>query len=327
MMLSVIIATRDRAPLLASTLDALARQNASEHPFEIVVVDNASTDDTPIVVESAARRGAPIVYLHEPKPGKSNALNAAVSHARGDVLVFTDDDVLPSPGWLAAYARAFQETDADFAAGRIRPIWEAPPPAWMSPALYGVLAVGDGGTQRIAIRQGAKDDIMPLGANMAIRRHVLDRVGSWNTQFGKLQGTLRTGEDHDFFLRMIDAGYHGIYEPAASVEHRVPAKRLRLSYFCRWFYDNGKVEAQMEDRHSTTDSYVFHIPRYLWRQALGDFAGLLVGLVSLDTKRVVARFTRLEWFAGYVRYRWSVRRRRSIPRVAAHAAPLPPGSR
>lgn len=168
---------------------------------------------------------------------------------------------------------------------------------------------------------------MPLGANMAIRRHVLDRVGSWNTQFGKLQGTLRTGEDHDFFLRMIDAGYHGIYEPAASVEHRVPAKRLRLSYFCRWFYDNGKVEAQMEDRHSTTDSYVFHIPRYLWRQALGDFAGLLVGLVSLDTKRVVARFTRLEWFAGYVRYRWSVRRRRSIPRVAAHAAPLPPGSR
>jgi glucosyl-dolichyl phosphate glucuronosyltransferase len=325
MMMSVIIATRDRAPLLATTLHALAQQQLSGDGFEIVVVDNASTDDTAGVVAAAARGGMPVAYLYEEKPGKSHALNAAVLRARGDVFVFTDDDVLPSPGWLAAYAQAFRETGADFAAGRIEPLWEAPPPAWMSPALYGVLAVADGGTERLPIREGAKDDIMPLGANMAVRRYVVDQVGGWNPRLGKLQGTLRTGEDHDFFLRMIQAGYEGIFEPAASVRHRVPAERLRLRYFHRWFYDNGRIEAQMEETYPTTDNYLFDIPRYLWRQALSDLAGLFVGLVRLDVKQTVAKATRLEWFVGYLFYRWSPRRRRSVPQLAANTAPLPPG--
>jgi glycosyltransferase involved in cell wall biosynthesis len=323
MMISVIIATRDRAPLLAATLDALARQQRADYELEIVVVDNASKDDTGGVVEAAARAGSPIVFLHESRPGKSHALNAAVARARGDLLVFTDDDVLPSPTWLAAYARLFRETGAEFAAGRTLPRWEVPPPAWMSPALYGVLAITDGGTERLAIRDGARDDVMPIGANMAVRRCVLDRVGGWNPQLGKLQGTLRTGEDHDFFLRMIQAGCEGVFEPAASVEHRVPADRLRLRYFLRWFYDNGQVDAQMEDGHPTTTSYLLKIPRYLWRQAINDAGNLFVGLLTLDARRAVAGLTRLGWFAGYVRYRWT-RHRAPSPHVAA-AAPLPPG--
>jgi glycosyltransferase involved in cell wall biosynthesis len=324
MMISVIIATRDRAPLLATTLDALSRQQGSEYSLEIVVVDNASKDDTALVVDAAARRGSPIVYLYESRPGKSHALNAAILRARGDVIVLTDDDVLPAPGWLAAYARLFRETEADFAAGRIQPLWEAPPPKWLSPALYGVLAIADGGTSRLPIRQGAKDDVMPIGANMAIRRRVLDRVGGWNPQLGKLQGTLRTGEDHDFFLRMIQAGYQGIFEPAASVEHRVPAERLRLRYFLRWFHDNGQVEAQLEDGHPTTHSYLLKIPRYLWRQALGDAGGLFLGFATFDARRAVSSLTRLGWFAGYLRHRWTPRRR-PAPQVTPHTVPLPPG--
>ena len=323
MTISVIIATRDRAAQLADTLAAITAQQ--DQPFEIVVADNASKDDTATVVEAASRRGSQIVYIYEPKPGKSNALNTAIARARGDLLVFTDDDVLPSTGWLAAYARVFQETDADFAAGRILPRWQVPPPAWMSPALHGVLSVADGGTRRLSIRDGAKDAIMPLGANMAVRRRVLDRIGGWNTDLGKLQGTLRTGEDHDFFLRMIDAGFHGVFEPEALVEHRVPAERLKLRYFHRWFYDNGKIDAQMEARYPTTDSYFLGLPRYLWRQALSDVGGVLLGLVTLNAKRLVASITRLEWFAGHVVYSWTSRRRRSTPHVAARTAPLPRG--
>src|SRR5919106_4321342 len=211
-MISVVIATRDRARLLASTLEALSRQESPGCPFEILIVDNGSIDDTPGVVAAAAARGpAPVMYLSETGPGKSRALNNAVAHARGDLLVLTDDDVLPSPGWLAAYVRAFSETGADFAAGRILPQWEAPPPRWMSPALHGVLAIPDGGTRRLTLGKGVNDQIMPIGANMAIRRHVLDRIGGWNPDLGKLQGTLRTGEDHEFALKMFDAGFTGVY--------------------------------------------------------------------------------------------------------------------
>ena len=318
-MISVIIATRDRAALLASTLDALSRQESPGCPFEILVVDNASSDDTPAVVAAAARRAAgPLVYLHEVRPGKSHALNTALDHARGDLLVLTDDDVLVSTGWLAAYARAFEETGADFAVGRILPLWEAPPPRWLSPALYGVLAIPDGGTCRLTIAPGVNGHVMPLGANMAIRRHVAARVGGWNPDLGKLQGTLRTGEDHEFALQMIAAGFTGVYEPAAAVRHRVPPDRLRLAYFRRWFYDNGGVAAQLEDRYPTTSRYVLGVPRYLYRQCIRNVWSTIRAVVTLDVQGTTAGGMQAAWFAGYVRARW--RRRRGGTRATSHPA-------
>jgi glucosyl-dolichyl phosphate glucuronosyltransferase len=308
-MISIVIATRDRARLLASTLDALADQRWPGCPFEILIVDNRSVDDTRTVVEAAAARSSvPIRYLYEARPGKSHALNSALEHAGGDLLVFTDDDVLPSPAWLAAYVRAFAETGADFAAGRILPLWEAPPPRWMSPALYGVLAVPDGGPTRLPMGKRLNDHIMPIGANMAVRRHVVDQIGGWNPALGKLQGTLRTGEDHEFALRMIAAGFTGVYEPAASVRHRVPADRLEKRYFQRWFYDNGAIVAGLEDGYPTTDKYVLSVPRYLWREALMNGLATLRAYLGRDEKGSMAGVVRLLWFAGYVRARWSRRR-------------------
>lgn len=319
-MISVVIATRDRARLLAGTLEALARQDSPGCPFEILVVDNASIDDTPAVVAAAAARGpAPVVYLRETGAGKSRALNSAVTRARGDLLVLTDDDVLPAPGWLAAYARAFAETNADYAAGRIQPLWEAPPPRWMSPALYGVLAIPDGGARRLRLARGANEHIMPIGANMAIRRHVLDRVGGWNPDLGKLQGTLRTGEDHEFALKMLDAGLRGVYEPEACVRHRVPPDRLRLGYFHRWFHDNGLIVAGLEERYPSTTRYLFNVPRYLWRQAATDLIGLGSAILTLSRTGVVARHMRLAWFAGYLRGRWRRTRAQSVQADAVAA--------
>jgi glycosyltransferase involved in cell wall biosynthesis len=302
-MISVIIATRDRASLLALTLDALAEQQYAG-TFEVLVADNGSTDTTRAVVEAAAAR-TPVSYLREDRPGKSYALNTAVATARGDLILLTDDDVLPSPGWLAAFRRAFDETGAGFAAGRILPLWEAPPPPWMSPSLHGVLAIPDGGERRLSLGPGLNTHIMPIGANMAVRRTLVDRVGGWNTSLGKLQGTLRTGEDHEFAVRLIEAGAAGVYEPAAVVRHRVPAERLRRDYFQRWFHENGAIVAAIERDHPTTDHYLLKVPRYLWRRALGDAAAAALAVVKRDGKRAAAAEMRLRWFAGYAGARWS----------------------
>jgi glycosyltransferase involved in cell wall biosynthesis len=310
--ISVVIATRDRAHLLSSTLEALARQEDPGCPWEILVVDNASLAGTPgVVAAAAARTTVPVVYLRETASGKSRALNSAVTHARGSLLVLTDDDVLPAPGWLAAYARAFEDTNADFAAGRIQPLWEASPPRWMSPALYGVLAIPDGGDRRLHLASGTNEHIMPIGANMAIRRHVLERVGGWNPDLGKLQGTLRTGEDHEFALKMLHAGFTGVYEPQALVRHRVPPDRLRLAYFHRWFHDNGVIVAGLEERFPSTAHYLLNVPRYLWRQAAADVLAMARSLGTVDSRRMVAHHMRLAWFAGYLQGRW--RRTRNAP--------------
>jgi glycosyltransferase involved in cell wall biosynthesis len=325
-MITVIIATRDRAAILSATLDALSRQDTPGCGVEILVVDNASMDRTPAVVAAAAERSAvPIVYLHEARPGKSHALNTAVTHARGDLLVLTDDDVLPSRGWLAAHARAFGETGADFAAGRILPLWEAPPPRWLSPDLYGVLAIPDGGTRRLPISRGLNEAIMPLGANMAVRRAVLDRIGGWDPNLGKLQGSLRTGEDHEFSLKLIAAGCTGVYEPEAWVKHRVPAGRLRFGYFQRWFFDNGAIEARLEEDYPTTTRYIAGVPRYLWRHFGGNLVATLGGVVSGRLDRAIASELKLAWFAGYLKGRLAVRKHvRVDPQAAAVPRELKP---
>jgi len=304
-MISVVIATRDRARVLEATLNALSEQRSPGCPFEILIVDNGSVDSTATVVAEAARRSsAPIRYLTEEKPGKSHALNSAVTQARGDLLAFTDDDVLPSPGWLAAFVRVFSETGADYAAGRILPLWEAPPPRWLTPSLHGVLAIPDGGTRRL-ILSGNHDQIMPIGANMAIRRTVLDTVGGWNPDLGKLKDTLRTGEDHEFALRLGAAGLKGAYEPEASVLHRVPAERLRLAYFARWYYDNGQIVAGLERNYPSTAHYLLSVPRYLWRQAAKDLGSSLTGVLTVDPRRSTSGAMRLAWFAGYLKGCWT----------------------
>ncbi|MEO5898241.1 MAG: glycosyltransferase [Vicinamibacterales bacterium] len=303
-MISVVIATRNRAALLHETLEAIAAQQSPGCPYEVIVIDNGSSDHTPEAVAAASRRSAmPVVYLHESRPGKSHALNTAVERAQGDLLVLTDDDVLPSPGWLAGYSRAFAETGADYAVGRIVPRWEAAVPSWMSPALYGVLAIPEGGSERLVIDDVNASDIMPIGANMAVRKNVLDVIGGWNPELGKLHGTLRTGEDHEFALRMVAAGFTGVYEPQAVVAHRVPPERLRLGYFQRWFFDNGAIVAGLERRYPTTEHFLFDTPRHMWRELVNDILSLAAAGARLNLPRAVASYLRIVWFAGYFRAR------------------------
>lgn len=302
---SVIIATRNRQALLADTLGALRLQAWPRNCLEVIIADNGSIDGTRGVVEQATNRpDAPATrYLLVAKPGKSHAVNAALDVARGDIIAFTDDDVRPEPMWVSEIVTALERPGVDFCAGRVLPIWETAPPAWMSPALYGVLAIPESGSRRIDI-VSADAGVMPIGANMAVRRTVIDRVGGLRVDLGKIEGSLRTGEDHEFFLRMLHAGYRGVYEPAAVVHHWVPAERLDRRYFREWLYQNGRDVARLETSYPLPCRRLLRVPGYLWRQAISDAYAATRGVFLRDKPGRFAAAARLRWMAGYLRESW-----------------------
>jgi glycosyltransferase involved in cell wall biosynthesis len=316
---SVLVATRNRERLLAQTLDALLAQEWPRAEYEIIVADNGSADGTSEVVARAARRsGATCVrYLHVPTPGKSIAVNTAIAQAAGDLLAFTDDDVLPAAEWLRALHAAVDETDADFVAGRTLPRWESAPPRWMSPALYGVLAVADGGGQRFMIDR-ATTRIVPVGANLAVRRSLLARIGGFRHDLGKLEGTLRTGEDHELFLRMLHAGARGVYEPTAVVRHWVGRERLVPSYVQRWLFQNGRDVAQLQAAFPSASPMLLGVPRYLWREAVESVCRTAWAVVRTDRASGFAAAMRLVWITGFVSQAWS-------RPGSSTAAPMPAG--
>ena len=309
-MISVVIATRNRRPFLERTLDALDEQELSFARYEVIVVDNGSTDGTIewLIGRTARGTGASTVAIREGQPGKSHAVNRALQAARGNVVVFTDDDVVPDRDWLTAYERVFDAHRCDFAVGRISPLWEVPPPRWMSPALHGVLAVPDNGPVPLDIAPGQNEHIMPIGANMAMTREACQRLGGWRTDLGKLEHSLRSGEDHELFLRMLGRGFRGRYEPAARVRHLVPASRLHKRYFRRWLFDNGVVVSDIERAHPRTATRLFGLPRYLWREAATDLRRHAVAMARRDEAARFAHEVRLLWFAGYLLRSWTPRR-------------------
>src|SRR5439155_5859114 len=167
----------------------------------------------------------------------------------------------------------------------------------------------------------ADGHVMPIGANMALRRSVVDRIGGLRSDLGKLDGTLRTGEDHEFFLRMLQAGFRGVYEPDGIVHHWVPRERLERRYFRRWLHQNGRDVAKLETAYTPAVARLLGVPRYLWRQVAIDALTAIRAALARDERRRFASMLRLIWFAGYVRETANARLK---PRAPLHPPTLYP---
>ena len=302
MLVSVVIATRNRSVLLDGRCGRL--RSVARRQMDIIVAEDRFEIGERAVVERSAAEGLPVRYVFVAEPGKSHAVNVALRMTRGDLIALTDDDVQPEPEWLAGLVRAVEETDADYVAGRILPIWEIAPPAWLSSPLYGVLAIPDNGARRLPITADGASQVMPIGANMAVRASVIARLGGLRTDLGKLDGSLRTGEDHEFFLRLLRAGCRGTYEPSAIVRHLVPAARLYRGYFRRWLFQNGGDVACLERSYAAPVAMLLGVPRYLWRQALSDAWSAVHAAFTGNRARRFAAALRVIWFAGYLRESW-----------------------
>jgi GT2 family glycosyltransferase len=324
--ISVVIATYNRAGLLRNCLEQLTRQRF-EPGDEVLVADNASTDDTPQVIQHAAER-FPVTLraVREGTPGKTPALNAGIAAAGGDVLGLTDDDVIVAEDWLEQIRRVFSDPTLALVGGRVDPWWELPPPSWLGfdhDRPYGrmssplaLLHYGD--AQPLGARTA-------VGANLAVRRDVLDAVGGFSAHLGRLRGTLLCGEDHEFCQRVVRAGYRCEYRPELCVRHWVPASRLTLAYYTRWFYWSGITHARLDaDEAEMVGRPTGRVPGYVWRRLATAPVQAAVRLLRGRLTDAVASAMDGAFACGFVVRRFTGGRERQEVRVAHQQAPQLP---
>ncbi len=336
---SILICTYDRARLLRETLLAVRRLDLPENcDVEILVVDNNSTDNTKLVVdEAAAASRVPVVYLREPRQGKSFALNTGLARARGDVVALTDDDVLPAKEWLARIVRIFRERDVTFVFGKVLPRWSCPPPPELltprAQDIWGPLAIVDYGDEPAEYRPDSHSQRLPIGANLAFRRSALVTIGGWRTDLGKVDNTLISGEDHEIFARLRRHGlYNGYYDPLVSVRHYVPASRLTRKYFRQWFFWHGKTNALMlpdlfPDLDLQRVPSVAGVPRFIYRQATSQIWRYVKRLGRADALALLIEELKALQYAGLLSQCWrrALRRTPEPRRATRVAAPGLPG--
>jgi glycosyltransferase involved in cell wall biosynthesis len=300
---SVILPTYNRATLLRAAMDALLRQTAPPHSYEIVVVDNNSSDGT---VEFLASFDDPrVVSVKEPRQGLSYARNAGLAAARAPILALTDDDVEVAPDWIDTISTTMAaHPDADAVGGRVLPAWPEDKPSWLTRTHWAPLALQDHGDANRVFDRSSPVGL--IGANVAFRRSVFERVGTFSPAVQRVKDSIGSTEDHELLHRLYASGGRALYTPHMIVMTRVPRERCARAYHRRWHTGHGFFHALMRtDDVERSRVRVLGVPGHLLRGAATDAAHWAACAVRGDWDGAFAAELRLRFFGGFVKGRLS----------------------
>jgi glucosyl-dolichyl phosphate glucuronosyltransferase len=252
MFLSVIIPTYNRCALLKRTLMTIMSQRFSGEHFEVLVIDNHSTDSTKEVTESFHGEIRNLKYLFVDKPGLHEGRHAGMRMSAGDILVYADDDIKAFPEWLESIADSFQDASVALVGGKNIPDYEVTPPAWIENlwietadgrymAEFSLLDFGD------TIKQIHPHFV--FGCNFSIRKSVVNKIGGFHPD-ALPQSLLKFRGDGETHVsdQVLSLGYKTIYNPNASVQHFVPASRMNIDYLKKRSYAEGITRSYRDIR-------------------------------------------------------------------------------
>ena len=244
-MLTAIICTYNRAKYIGPLLESIAANDLAKEEYEILLVDNNCTDNTREVCETFAETHKDVTfrYVVESEQGLSAARNKGIHEAKGDVIVYIDDDALVDSWYLrtvAEYMSAHKEIDA--IGGPIIPLYEeTEEPKWMTrytkELLCGYLYFGEA-------ERPFPGDRYPGGGNAAYRANVFEKVGLFDTALGRKGNSLMGAEEKDIFDKMKAQGMRFMYLPKMILHHIIPQKKLEKDYFDRLTLQMGMSERQ-----------------------------------------------------------------------------------
>ena len=250
-LISAVVCTYNRAALLEGAIMSLTEQTLDRSQYEILVVDNNSTDETPQAVREvqASYPSATIRYLLEPRQGLGHARNTGVAHARGRYVAFLDDDAQAPDGYLVRALALFEEVQPTpwVVGGPIHPFYPTPKPAWFRDA-YEIRSWGP-------VSRFLDPGEWFSGSNMVFRRELIQGYGGFATDKGMAGGTLSVGEETALFQRMW-GGYESPllhYCPDLVVYHAVPSEKMRPGYHLKRHlaHGNGCEESPKGDLAAT----------------------------------------------------------------------------
>lgn len=251
--ISAIICTHNRDPYLAAAIDSLLAQDLTAQgmgDFEVIVVDNASTDTTKAIVE-ARLDDARLKYVHESQLGLSHARNRGVQESQGEIIAYLDDDAVAESHWLRTLVQAYRADDKlAIAGGRVTLLWpqQTEPPNWLSDAMLSCLGHYDLGQEMVTIENPS---LTPRGLNYSLRRSFLESVGGFDLQLGRVGKKLLSNEELYMTEAALKQGLRVAYLPDALVAHNVAPERLERNWFLRRSWWQGVSECyrdQLEGR-------------------------------------------------------------------------------
>ena len=254
--------------------------------WEMLIVDNSSTDDTADVARSVAeshpRRVRVIV---EKEIGLSAARNAGIAATTAPFIAFIDDDAFPEPGWLTGIMEGFRRPEVMCVGGPVAPIIDGDLPSWFSGRFLPYLSVWDLGDAEIDLTYNE----YPRGANIAYRRSGLDLVGGFSVHLGRKGTNLLSCEEIELCLRLERAGFVVLYQPGARVRHLTPVGRMTTDWLYARFFAQGRSEAIVNWMHGGLEGVRVGLLAARRCAAEGVRSRLQVGRVFANCHRYTVR--------------------------------------
>lgn len=301
--ISVVLCTYNRAGNLAECFEHLDQQQQAEKiDWELVVVDNNSSDDTAETFERLSRQcGFKSRYLFEGRQGLSHARNCGIEGTDSEFIAFIDDDIRVEPTWIRAIHDTFQRQQCDAVGGPIHVVSPQDLPKWILPDMYGFLGQVDYGDKTIPL-DGVERS--PFGGNMAFRRTALERIGRFNPDLGrKGEGSqadeLFKGEETDFFARLAGNGGTIWYAPDAGVRHKILPYQLKRRFFLTLHYNEGYLNSKLDN--SNYQRTAFGVPLFVLPQFLRALGSYLVTTLRKGTDQTIRQLMTTAYFLGKIR--------------------------
>jgi len=310
--LTILVCTHNRADLLRGALESLEGQSLPRDRFEVLVVDNASTDATPVVVAECMARGAiNIRCLREMELGLDAARNRGIREAAGAIVAFLDDDARARNDWAAEILEGFKRHDAPIVGGRVDLTWEAPRPIWFSDVLLRYLIHCDYGPEVVRVTSPP----WLYGTNVAFRKSLFQEIGLFRLDLDRKGDSLMGGGDTEFFKRAHARGHRLLYLPSLVVRHLVPASRLTRPFFRERLFYSGYTRAALGSER--TAGIALRCLLFSVASPLCALAAVLLAAVGLP-RAGFAQERRMLLGIGYLYY-WMLRMagRVSRPRTEA----------
>lgn len=303
---SAVVCTYNRLDCLRKAIQSLVAQTLPKDQYEIIIVDNGSTDNTKQVVLQDYSYVPNLRYLYEPIIGVSMARNTGWRKAKGEIVAQLDDDMVADTEWLKMILRVFDDVQPTpvCVGGKVKPLWEISKPDWLPQSLWGYLSLLDMGDEPHWCDCPRE---WLVGCNIAYARKFLVEAGGFNVRLGRKGLSLAgAGEEVELFRKIKQRGEKLYYEPRAIAYHFIPKERLRKRWFIRRLYHEG-VDRDILDYEYVPVRRAQADIKYVGKNILSFVSNVFKALFSLDRKQRILSYAHAAFYLGKVVY--TVKRR------------------